>query len=75
VYVNAGHNPPLVLRRKGDEISVNRLEAGGMVIGLLPECSYEQGTFALEAGDLVVLFTDGISESMNGNDEEWGESG
>jgi sigma-B regulation protein RsbU (phosphoserine phosphatase) len=50
------------------------LEAGGgPVIGLFRDCRYEQGSFALEPGDLLVLFTDGISESMNGDDEEWGE--
>ena len=39
----------------------------------MPTCSYEQGSFQLEPGDLLVLFTDGVSESMNGDDEEWGE--
>jgi sigma-B regulation protein RsbU (phosphoserine phosphatase) len=48
------------------------LETGGPVIGLLPQ-RYEQGAFPLETGDLVVLFTDGVSESMNARDEEWGE--
>jgi sigma-B regulation protein RsbU (phosphoserine phosphatase) len=42
------------------------------VIGLLRQ-SYQQGTFPLESGDLAVLFTDGVSESMNSRDEEWGE--
>jgi len=71
-YVNAGHNPPVVVRRHGGACQVLRLEAGGPVIGLLPQ-AYPQGVFALEPGDLVVLFTDGVSESMNARDEEWGE--
>jgi sigma-B regulation protein RsbU (phosphoserine phosphatase) len=71
-YVNAGHNPPIVLRNCGGACQVLRLEAGGPVIGLLPQC-YERGVFSHEAGDLVVLFTDGVSESMNVRDEEWGE--
>jgi sigma-B regulation protein RsbU (phosphoserine phosphatase) len=51
---------------------VLRLETGGPVIGLLPQM-YERGVFSHEAGDLMVLFTDGVSESMNIRDEEWGE--
>src|SRR5215831_17922476 len=71
-YVNAGHNPPVVLRDCGGTCQVLRLETGGSVIGLLPQ-RYQQGVFSHEAGDLMVLFTDGVSESMNARDEEWGE--
>jgi phosphoserine phosphatase RsbU/P len=71
-YVNAGHNPPLILRKSAVGCQVLRLETGGSVIGLLPQC-YEQESFPLVAGDLAVLFTDGVSESMNGRDEEWTE--
>lgn len=70
-YVNGGHNPPLVLRRSGDEIV--HLATGGPVIGLLEDCRYEQGSIALEPGDVLVAFTDGITEAMNAADEEWGE--
>jgi phosphoserine phosphatase RsbU/P len=70
VYVNAGHNPPIVVRRSGE---IARLDVGGPVIGLLPECSYQEGCVALAPGDLLVAFTDGVSESMNGDFEEWGE--
>jgi sigma-B regulation protein RsbU (phosphoserine phosphatase) len=49
-----------------------RLETGGPVIGLLRQ-RYEQESFLLEPGDQVVLFTDGVSESMNARDEDWGE--
>jgi len=71
-YVNAGHNPPVILRKSKTGCAVFRLENGGPVIGLLRE-RYQQQSFALEPGDLIVLFTDGISESMNARDEEWGE--
>ena len=71
-YVNAGHNPPIVLRNSVGSYDVLRLETGGPVIGLWPH-RYEQGSFSLEVGDLVVLFTDGVSESMNARSEEWGE--
>jgi sigma-B regulation protein RsbU (phosphoserine phosphatase) len=71
-YVNAGHNPPVVLRNGGRPLQVLRLETGGPVIGLLPH-RYQSDIFCHEAGDLVVLFTDGVSESMNARLEEWGE--
>src|SRR5262252_4109038 len=71
-YVNAGHNPPVVLRNCDGSCQVLRLETGGPVIGLLPH-RYQRGIFSHEAGDLVVLFTDGVSESMNVRFEEWGE--
>jgi sigma-B regulation protein RsbU (phosphoserine phosphatase) len=72
-FVNAGHNPPVILRRSNPGCQLFRLDAGGPPVGLLPNSSYEQGSLALEPGDLLVLFTDGISESMNSEDEEWGE--
>jgi sigma-B regulation protein RsbU (phosphoserine phosphatase) len=72
-FVNAGHNPPVIVRRSNPGHEVFRLDAGGPPVGLLPKSSYEEGSFAFEPGDLLVLFTDGISESMNGDDEEWGE--
>lgn len=71
-YVNAGHNPPVILRRSGAGCEVFRLETGGPVVGL-GRRGYQQGSFALEPGDLAVLFTDGVSESMNARDEDWGE--
>ena len=74
VYVNGGHNPPVVLRGgSSTPADVVRLDAGGPVIGLLPECVYSQGEVQLGPGDLLVAFTDGVSEAMNGSQEEWGE--
>jgi sigma-B regulation protein RsbU (phosphoserine phosphatase) len=72
-YVNAGHNPPVVIRRDGCDYQTSRLDAGGPVIGLLRDVSYQQGYFALQPGDSVILFTDGVSESMNSLNQEWGE--
>lgn len=71
-YVNAGHNPPFLMRASGE---VLRLEDGGAVVGMLPSMlvDYTQGEVDLEAGDLLVGFTDGISEAMNPQDEEWSE--
>jgi serine phosphatase RsbU (regulator of sigma subunit) len=71
-YVNAGHNPPLILRKSAELCQVFRLETGGPVIGLLQQ-HYQEGSFPLEPEDLVLLFTDGVSESMNAREEEWGE--
>lgn len=72
IYVNAGHNPPFLLRKSGEVV---RLEDGGAVVGMLPSMfvNYDQGEIQLEAGDLLVGYTDGISEAMNPLEEEWGE--
>lgn len=73
-YVNAGHNPPFILRRSSDgTVHVIRLETGGPVVGLFSDAPYQQGSLILERGDVFVGFTDGISEAMNCADEEWGE--
>jgi sigma-B regulation protein RsbU (phosphoserine phosphatase) len=72
-YVNAGHNAPIVLRKENDDWSTIRLEEGGAVIGLLPNFPYSQAVVELRHGDVLVAFTDGISEAMNPDDEEWGE--
>jgi sigma-B regulation protein RsbU (phosphoserine phosphatase) len=68
-YCNAGHNPPLVLGRTG----VRRLEAGGPVVGLLPYAPFDQGTDQLEPGDVILIFSDGVSEAFNLAGEEFGE--
>lgn len=68
-YVNGGHNPPMVFR--GDEVI--RLEEGGPVIGLFGPARYKQSAIQLHPGDTLVLFTDGVSEAMNNDDEEFDE--
>ncbi|HKX31305.1 MAG TPA: SpoIIE family protein phosphatase [Blastocatellia bacterium] len=101
-YVNAGHNPPMLLRAgalrpgrgsltgtasngKGEtRIDAGRispvseeicclLTTGGPVIGLLEECVYSQGTLELHRGDILVAYTDGVSEARNPQEEEFGE--
>ena len=74
-YVNAGHNPPFLLRPGSTGVEVFKLETGGPVVGMLPPmlARYEQADIKLEEGDVLVGFTDGISESMNPAEEEWGE--
>ncbi|MBB5056164.1 sigma-B regulation protein RsbU (phosphoserine phosphatase) [Granulicella aggregans] len=70
-YVNAGHNPPLLLRGK----EVIRLESGGPVLGLFPDCTYEQETIQIEPGDLLLVYSDGVTESINPAGDEWCEEG
>ena len=74
-YVNAGHNAPALLRPSADidQPEILRLEAGGPVIGLLEDCEYEQSTLTLKPGDILLAFTDGISEAMTFDGEEWSE--
>ena len=73
IYVNAGHNAPFLIRRRADNSQVERLEAGGPVIGLLPFAKYEEQRCVLQPGDLLLAYTDGISEAMTEREEEWGE--
>jgi serine phosphatase RsbU (regulator of sigma subunit)/dihydrofolate reductase len=72
-YVNGGHNAPAVLRKEDGEWKVFRLGDGGPVVGLLAGAAYEQQMLQLLPGDILLAFTDGISEAMNAADDEWGE--
>jgi sigma-B regulation protein RsbU (phosphoserine phosphatase) len=67
-YANAGHNPALVLRREG---TAEWLGSTGIPLGLLPVAEYEVGEIGLEPGDLLVLYTDGIVEAIDPNEEEY----
>jgi sigma-B regulation protein RsbU (phosphoserine phosphatase) len=70
-YVNAGHNPPYLFRNSG---AVERLTQGGMVLGVLKkDVPYHEGETKLDRGDVLVLFTDGVTEAMDNNDTEFGE--
>lgn len=105
-YVNAGHNPPLLVRAGGDELNARPpvakntmsarasssstataiaeetnatagreatwLTTGGMVIGIFDDCIYEQETIRLGAGDVLVAYTDGVTEALNADGEEFG---
>ena len=68
-YVNAGHNPGLLLRRSGE---VEQLAATGAPLGLLPLFRYDAAEVILEGGDLLLLYTDGFTEAANPDDEEFG---
>ena len=72
-YVNAGHNPPMLFHGKKGQWSIARLDVGGTVVGLLPSFPYQQASVSIASGDVLVAYTDGISEAMNAADEEWGE--
>jgi len=72
-YVNAGHNPPHLLRRTEQGVEVTDLSAGGMVIGLFPDADYVEAEVALQPGDLFVAFTDGVTEALDASGEEFGE--
>jgi sigma-B regulation protein RsbU (phosphoserine phosphatase) len=74
IYVNAGHNPPMLFHRDGDKWQIVRLEVGGTVVGLLETFPYEQSAVTIAPSDVLIAFTDGISEAMNVADEEWGEA-
>ena len=72
-YVNAGHNPPFLVRMRQEASGVERLDLGGPVIGLMPDVPYEQASVALHPGDVILAYTDGVSEAMNLTNQEWGE--
>ena len=72
-YVNAGHNAPMVLRWKGSECKILHLEPGGTPIGLLEISHFSSQALQLEAGDVLVMYTDGITEAENPAHELWGQ--
>ena len=69
-YVNAGHNPPLLRRADG---TVEELEPTGPVIGLVDEPHYEERSVSLHRGDLLVMYTDGVTEAINKREEMFSE--
>jgi len=69
-YCNAGHNPPLRFSKNG---KVTELEEGGLIIGMMSGSEYEIGSITLDEGDIIVMYTDGITEAENEEDEEFGE--
>jgi len=69
-YCNAGQNPPLLFSASG----VRKLETGGMIVGLFPHATYEQEEVRLHAGDLLTVYSDGVSEALNPTGDEYGDS-
>lgn len=70
-YCNGGHNPPMLIRRNGD---VLKLDIGGLPIGLMPLSAYSEGQVEFMPGDVLAIYSDGISESVNEANEEFGEA-
>jgi phosphoserine phosphatase RsbU/P len=69
-YINAGHNAPLLRRSSG---AIERLSNGGLPLGMWADKTYESGSLTLQPGDWLVIFTDGVVEAVNQQDEEYGE--
>lgn len=70
VYANAGHNPPLMVRATG---GFDRLSGGGVILGVLPQATYQESRACMEPGDVLVLFSDGVTEAADPLDEDFGE--
>jgi hypothetical protein len=71
-YINAGHCPPLLVKT-AQRKTVLHLCSGGPVLGLLADAEFQQGSARLDAGDVLILYSDGIVEATNAADEEFGE--
>lgn len=69
-YVNAGHNPPFLVHASGE---IEQLSIGGLLLGMFPEATYESATLHLEPGEVLVLYSDGVTEARNDEDDEYGE--
>ena len=70
-YCNAGHNPPVLVTSNG----VRRLHTGGLIVGMFDDAEFEEEAIQLATNDLLVVFSDGISEATNDRDEEFGNDG
>jgi sigma-B regulation protein RsbU (phosphoserine phosphatase) len=70
VYTNAGHNPPVLVRAAG---GFDTLKGGGVILGILPSATYKETLAQMESGDVLVLFSDGVTEAANPADEDFGE--
>jgi serine phosphatase RsbU (regulator of sigma subunit) len=68
-YINAGHNPPLIGRSNG---KIEQLESGGFPLGIIPTAEYEIGETKLNSGEVMVIYSDGVSEAVNKDGEEFG---
>ena len=69
-YINAGHNNPILRRSNG---LIERLDVGGLPLGIQPEAKYESASVALAPGDWLIIFTDGLVEAVNARDEDFDE--
>ncbi|HMS08576.1 MAG TPA: PP2C family protein-serine/threonine phosphatase, partial [Pyrinomonadaceae bacterium] len=69
IYINAGHNPPLLCRADG---TITQLDSGGLPLGLMEMAQYESGELMLGQGDTLVVYSDGVSEATNEAEDEYG---
>jgi sigma-B regulation protein RsbU (phosphoserine phosphatase) len=69
-YINAGHNAPILRRSSG---AIERLTDGGLPLGIQANATYPSGQVTLQAGDWLIIFTDGLVEAMDSSDQEYGE--
>jgi sigma-B regulation protein RsbU (phosphoserine phosphatase) len=75
VYVNAGHNAPVIRRRDaGLDSGIERLESNGMPLGISPDAIYETGSVELTPQDALIFFTDGVVEAFNDKGEEFSDA-
>jgi len=72
-YVNAGHNPPLVVRFQDSSCEVFQLNSKAIPVGIAADAQFGSTVFQLEIGDLLVAYTDGITEAENRSGEQWGQ--
>ena len=68
-FINAGHNPPFIMRANGEE---TYLHPTGIALGMMPKSDYVTGSIVLNSGDVLVMYTDGIEEAFNDKDEQFG---
>ncbi|HEV2707537.1 MAG TPA: SpoIIE family protein phosphatase [Pyrinomonadaceae bacterium] len=68
-FLNAGHNPPLIVHAAG---TVEKLAAGGMPLGIMPDAPYREGRTQLQPGDALIIYSDGVTETQNRQGEEFG---
>ncbi|MDQ3906728.1 MAG: serine/threonine-protein phosphatase, partial [Acidobacteriota bacterium] len=68
-FINAGHNPPLIAHASG---TMEQLAAGGVPLGILPNAVFQEGRTQLNYGDVLVVYSDGVSETQNAAGEEFG---
>ena len=69
-FANAGHNPPIIIRASG---SAEMLEGGGPVLGIIPFAPYKEMHTHLDPGDMLVIYSDGVTEANNVNHDEYDE--
>ena len=72
-YANAGHNPPIVVRQQNDSCEMYDLKSGGIPVGIFANSQFSTTTFQLEIGDVLVAYTDGITDAEDSHGELWGQ--